>query len=170
MNRLTFKKSTNIWKSFLSEELNEKVFEHVMAGIEIISGKMGHHSQYVRITSFSFFKIKDQPVAFCMRSSPVFINKKLIYQFLFNKKLLLPAFSCFAGKDLPVWPKVHEEVVLHPQLWEKDAKDVRKDAYIRSLFYTLFNKKNINIDSEQVHGTGRGKQNLCVICTYLWIN
>jgi len=27
----------------LSEEINEKVFEHVMAGVEIISGKMGHY-------------------------------------------------------------------------------------------------------------------------------
>ncbi|XP_023342387.1 sodium/hydrogen exchanger 3 isoform X2 [Eurytemora carolleeae] len=27
----------------LSEEINEKIFEHIMAGVEIISGKMGHY-------------------------------------------------------------------------------------------------------------------------------
>ena len=40
---------SNIISLYFSEELNEKVFEHVMAGIEIISGKMGHHSHYVSI-------------------------------------------------------------------------------------------------------------------------
>ena len=32
---------SNVFVLF-SEEINEKVFEHVMAGVETISGKMGH--------------------------------------------------------------------------------------------------------------------------------
>jgi hypothetical protein len=33
----------------LSEEINMKLFEHVMAGVEIISGKLGHFYWHVSI-------------------------------------------------------------------------------------------------------------------------
>jgi hypothetical protein len=41
----------------LSEEINTKLFEHVMAGVEIISGKLGHFYWQVRSNRTpSFFK------------------------------------------------------------------------------------------------------------------